>query len=243
MKNIKYLFRHFLRRLGRDLVVYNHIHHSMARRAKLIETYGIDMVVDIGANAGQYASGLREHGYKGDIVSFEPLSEAYSRLKLWADQDGQAVAVNSAIGDSEGVIEFNVAANSTSSSVLDMLPSHSDAAPYSQIQGKEQVAITRLDSVFDKYNSPQHKTLLKIDTQGYEMSVLAGAEATLGKVRALQIEMSFVPLYEGQALFHEVYAYLINKGFRMVDIDPMFIHPDTGEVLQVDGFFRAPDAH
>ena len=53
--------------------------------------------------------------------------------------------------------------------------------------------------------------------------------------------MSFVPLYQDQALFHEVYLWLLQKGFQMVDIDPMFIHPVTGEVLQVDGFFRAPN--
>jgi len=240
MKNPKYYIRPFLRRFGRDLVVYHHMHHPMARRAKLLETYGIDMVVDIGANTGQYASSLRELGYKGEIVSFEPLTAAYAKLKQWAEQDGHATAINFAIGDADGEVEFNVAANSTSSSVLVMLPSHTEAAPHSKTQGKENVAMTRLDSVFDKYCSSQHKTLLKIDTQGFEMPVLAGSETSLGKVRALQIEMSFVPLYHGQALFHDVYAYLINKGFQMVDIDPMFIHPDTGEVLQVDSFFRAP---
>jgi FkbM family methyltransferase len=242
MENPKYLIRPFLRRFGRDLVVYNHMHHPMARRAKLLKTYDINLVVDIGANTGQYARSLRELGYKGDIVSFEPLSAAFAKLKQWAEQDGRAVAINSAIGDSDGEVEFNVAANSTSSSVLDMLPSHSEAAPHSKIKDKEKVAIARLDSVFDNYCPSQNKTLLKIDTQGFEMSVLSGAEISLGKVQALQIEMSFVPLYKGQALFHDIYAYLINKGFQMVDIDPMFIHPNTGEALQADGFFRAPDA-
>lgn len=240
MKNPKHLIRPLLRQFGRDLVVYNHMHHPMARRAKLLKTYNIDLILDVGANAGQYAQSLRELGYKGNIVSFEPLSSAYNKLKQWADSDGKAIAVNTAIGDSNGEIEFNIASNSTSSSVLEMLPSHTQAAPHSKIQDKEKVPITRLDSIIDNYCGTQQNILLKIDTQGYEMSVLAGAEMTIGKIQALQIEMSFVPLYKGQALFQEVYAWLANKGFQMVDIDPMFINSETGEMLQADGFFRAP---
>jgi len=242
MKNPKYLIRPILRKLGRDLVVYSHTHHPVARHAKLLENYKIDMVLDIGANTGQYAQSLRELGYKGNIVCFEPLSAAFAELKQWAEQDGQTIAVNSAIGDFEGEVELNVAGNSVSSSVLEMLPSHIDAAPNSRMTNKEKVAISRVDTIFDRYCSSQDKTLLKIDTQGYEMSVLLGAETSLSKIRALELEMSFVALYEGQALFHDIYLWLLQKGFKMVDIDPMFIHPDTGEVLQVDGLFRAPDA-
>lgn len=239
MKKLKHYIRPILRHFGRDLVVYNHQQHPMARRAKLLDTYNIDLVVDIGANSGQYGRSLREIGYKGRIVSFEPLAEPFSRLKQWADEDGRVIAINSAIGDTDGEVEFNVAGNSTSSSVLEMLPSHAEAAPHSKMQGKELVKIARLDSVFGEYYSGG-KTLLKIDTQGFEMAVLSGAEVTLGKVDALQIEMSFIPLYQGQALFIDVYTYLISKGFRMVDIDPMFVHPETGEMLQADAFFRAP---
>jgi FkbM family methyltransferase len=241
MKNPKYLIRPLLRKFGRDLVVFNHMHHPIARHAKLLETYGIDMVLDIGANTGQYSQGLREFGYKGNIVCFEPLSSAYTELRHWAEKDGKAIAINSAVGDFDGNIEFNVSANSVSSSVLDMLPSHIDAAPDSKIANKEKVTICRLDTVFDKYCKNEHKILLKVDTQGYEMSVLLGAEASLAKIRALELEMSFIPLYEGQALFHDIYLWLLQKGFQMVDIEPMFIHPDTGEVFQVDGMFRAPD--
>lgn len=239
MKNPKHLIRPFLRALGRDLIVYDPGHHPMARRAKLLHSYNINQIVDIGANRGQYAQSLRELGYSGEIICFEPLSGAYSALKSWADIDGNVVAINSAVGDFDGEVDFNVAANSTSSSVLEMLPSHTEAAPHSKIERKERVSITRLDSVFEKYCDEKNNILLKIDTQGFEMSVLNGALDSLNKIKAIQIEMSFVPLYQGQALFPEVYSWLDSKGFQMVDVHPMFINPDTGEVLQVDGFFRA----
>lgn len=240
MKNPKYLIRPFLRRLGRDLIVYDHLHHPMAREAKLLKTYNIDMVLDIGANTGQYAQELRALGYEGHIVCFEPMQIAFAQLNQWAKTDNKVTAVNTAIGESDGEIVFNIAGNSTSSSVLEMLPSHTDAVPESITKNKETVTITRLDTLFDQYCKAHHKILLKIDTQGYEMSVLAGAESSLKKIQALQLEMSFVPLYEGQALFHEVYNYVLQKDFQIVDINPMFIHPETGEVLQVDAMFRAP---
>ena len=239
MKNPKHLIRPFLRKLGRDLVVYSPTHHPMARQAKLLDTYKIDLVLDIGANTGQYAQELRELGYKSNIVCFEPMLAAYTQLKQWAEQDEKTLVVNSAVGDFDGEIEFNLAANSVSSSILDILPSHTDVAPDSKITNKETVTIIRLDSVFDKYCTAEQNILLKIDTQGYEMSVLKGAGISLTKIRALQLEMSFVPLYKGQALFHDIYLWLLEKGFQMVEITPMFINPDTGEVLQVDGIFRS----
>ena len=238
--NPKHLIRPILRRFGRDLVPYNHFNHPMARRAKLMETYHIDMVLDVGANIGQYASELREGGYRGKIVSFEPMGREFVLLKQLAKRDGNINAVHSAVGDQDGTVEFNIAANSTSSSILEMLPSHTDAAPDSAIQAKEVVPIARLDSIYDDHCTGQMNTLLKIDTQGFEMSVLEGAKESILKVQAIQIEMSLVPLYKEQVLFADLALWLKVRGFHMVDINPMFVHPRTGEVLQVDGIFRAP---
>ena len=240
MKTLKKLIKPVFRKLGRDLVVYNHLLHPVARRAKLLETYNTDLVLDIGANTGQYARGLRELGYRGKIVSFEPLSAAYLDLKKWADKDRNAVAVNSAIGNIDGNVEFNVAGNSTSSSILDILPEHTSAAPESAFIAKETVSLRRLDSVYNKYCSSNDSILLKIDAQGYEMHVLEGAKKVLDLISSLQIEISLVPLYKGQLLFIDVVSWLMERGFQLVDIEPIFVHAKTGEVLQVDCFFRAP---
>lgn len=237
MKKPKHYIRPLLRKFGRDLIVYDHLHHPLARRAKLISFNNIDVVIDIGANRGQYARELRGAGYDGKIISFEPLSNAFVELEQWSRNDGNSIAINKAVGDRDGEIEFNIAANSTSSSVLDMLPAHTNAAPHSSIIGTEKVKITRLDSIYEEFCPTGQKVLLKIDTQGYEMSVLEGSANSLVKVTALQLEMSFVRLYKGQVLFIEMLAYLEARGFKLVDINPMFIHPQSGEVLQVDGFF------
>lgn len=242
MKNLKTLVRPLLRKLGRDLIVYDHLHHPAARQAKLLKTYEINMVLDIGANTGQYAKELREIGYRGDIVCFEPLKSAFAELQAWAQGDSRVRTINKAIGDEDGEVEFNVAGNSTSSSILEMLPSHTDAAPYSAVKAKERVVITQLDKLFGEICRPEQNILLKIDTQGYEMPVLLGAEQSLWAIKALRLEMSLVPLYQGQVLFKELLSWLNARNFELVDINPMFIHPETGEVLQVDGFFKRKTA-
>ncbi len=226
------------RKMGRDLVPYHPLHHPLARRAKLFQTYGIDIVFDIGANAGQFAQELRETGYAGRIVSFEPLSAAFRDLQRWAQADGRCIAVNAAVGERDGSVEINIAASSVSSSVLEMLPAHLRAAPESAFRDKELVRMVKLDSVFDNYCSISDRAFLKIDTQGFEKHVLDGAQCSLPKVQAVQFEMSLIPLYAGQALFADLFEYLTVRGFLMVALEPAFIDPASGEVLQVDGIFH-----
>jgi len=226
------------RKMGRDLVPYHPLHHPLARRAKLFQTYAIDVVFDIGANVGQYAQELREIGYAGRIVSFEPLSAAFRDLQRWAQADRRCIAVNAAVGERDGSVELNIAQRSTSSSVLEMLPSHVRAAPESAFRDKELVRIVKLDSVFDNYCSVSDRVYLKIDTQGFEKHVLDGARCSLPKVQAVQVEMSLIPLYAGQLLFAELFEYLTACGFAMVALEPVFIDPASGEVLQFDGIFR-----
>ncbi|MDJ0524424.1 MAG: FkbM family methyltransferase [Microcystis sp. M53600_WE12] len=87
--------------------------------------FSVDLVFDVGANIGQYAKLLRELGYSGRLVSLEPLSSAYSRLKAISKKDQLwEIAPQTAIGNQEGEIIINIAGNSYSSSALPMLDAH-----------------------------------------------------------------------------------------------------------------------
>ena len=229
--------RTWLRRAGFDLVPYHAASHPLARRARLLSAYKIGLVLDVGANTGQFAEELRAIGYRGTIVSFEPLSAACRVLTKRAANDAAWTALNLAVGDKDGAIEMNVAGNSQSSSILDMLPLHVQSAPESQYVGKETVKMVRLDSMFHTYDTGQ-PVYLKIDTQGFERRVIDGAEQSLDRIDTIQLEMSLAPLYKDELLFPEMLNLMTRKGYALVSLEQGFSRSTDGRLLQVDGIFH-----
>ena len=228
------------RKLGVDISRYNPAQSPAARILTLLTNHNIDLVLDVGANDGGYARFLRAAGYQGRIISFEPLSDAHSKLLLAGrgDRDWR-VAPRMALGSVEGEHEINVAGNSTSSSFLRLLDAHLEAAPNSGFVRKERVRVARLDRLDDPVIKGAGRIFLKIDTQGYEKPVLEGAEGIMRRVIGVQLEMSLTPLYEGQVSFRELLDLVIEKGFEMWGVFPGFINQGSGRLLQVDGvFFR-----
>jgi hypothetical protein len=99
----------------------------------------------------------------------------------------------------------------------------------------ESVQIQSLDAMADELLGPSDRVWLKIDVQGYELEVLAGASKTIACVDGLEIEMSLVALYDGQPLIHDVLDVVNALGFELIDIEPAYRDPVSGRVLQVDG--------
>jgi FkbM family methyltransferase len=213
----------------------------LARLMAALRTFDIDMVIDIGANEGQFAREIRAGGYSGRIVSIEPMAAAYGRLTQLSEGDSAwQVHPRCAVGADAGEIELNIAGNSVSSSVLPMLSAHSDAAPESVYKGKETVPLSTLDLIVPKYIEQTNALFLKIDTQGYEWQVLDGAKSILPKVRGILMEVSLVPLYEGQYLWQKSIHRLQSEGFVLWALEPVFVDSTNGRTLQMDAlFFRA----
>lgn len=228
------------RRIGFEVTRYNPAHSRSARIAQLLAHHNIDTVLDVGANDGGYGKFIRSADFNGNIVSFEPQAEAYKKLLIASQADSAwHIAPRMALGDAESELEINVAGNSTSSSLLNMLPSHVQAAPQSQYISKEKAAVHRLDALDHSIINNAHRIYLKIDTQGYEMPVLLGAAGIMEKIVGVQLEMSVIPLYEGQALYQELLDWLGHAGFEMWRVEPGFMNQATGRMLQFDGvFFR-----
>jgi FkbM family methyltransferase len=211
---------------------------------KHLESHKVNVVFDIGANSVQYAAGVRSAGFKGRMISFEPLSEPFSRLERNASNDPLWDCRRCALGDTEGTISVNVAGNAgESSSVLPMLKRHQDAYPPANYVGAEEVPIRRLDSVAPEILKPTDKTFLKIDVQGFEQHVLAGGESTIkDRCAGLQLELSFLPLYEGGMLINQALDLVYSMGFILTGLLPCFVDPRDGQMLQADGiFFRQED--
>ena len=235
--NVKIPIRKLLHMFGVDVYRYD----STPRTSPLIcsfKKFGIDMVLDVGANQGQFASVIRSCGYAGNIVSFEPLSDAYGRLMQASHTDDKwEVFSRCALGDRDGEVEINIAGNSLSSSILPMLESHRIAAPDSTYQGREKVPLRTLDSVAKPYLKRFHAPFLKIDTQGFEWQVLDGACDSLPLIQGVLVELSIVKLYEGQHLWLDLVARLEALGFVLWGFEPVFTDPVDGRTLQIDGVF------
>jgi FkbM family methyltransferase len=203
----------------------------------LFAAQGIDLVIDVGANVGQYGRELRAYGYDAPIVSLEPTEAAFAELAALAARDPRWTAMRTAAGTEQGYITINVAANSVSSSALSMLDRHAEAAPESLFVGTETAPVDRLDSIAAPWITAARRPFLKIDVQGLERSVLEGATAILPSVVAVELELSFVPLYEDQPLWRELIDYMESAGFALAGLTPVFWDNASGEMLQADGVF------
>ncbi|MGZ5800841.1 MAG: FkbM family methyltransferase, partial [Burkholderiaceae bacterium] len=223
-----------------DLHRYRPERFAINQFITMLLMHEVNLIFDVGANIGQYAKEIREAGYRGRIISFEPLSAAHDQLLVASRNDSQwEIAPRAAIGNSDEEIDIHVAGNSASSSVLGMCAAHVDAAPESRYIGSERVQLRRLDSFASNYFEANSVPFLKIDTQGYEDRVLDGTTGLLDRFVGLQLELSLVRLYEGQCLYDEMIAKLQALGFELWAIAPVFFDPMSKRLLQIDAtFFR-----
>jgi FkbM family methyltransferase len=243
--SVQHQLRLGLRRVGIDLARYPSS-DPMFSVVRLLTHFGIDCVVDVGANSGGFASTIRSLGYSGRIVSLEPLSGPFELLAARAAKDPDWEALRIAAGDEDCEITINIAGNAgASSSVLAMLDAHADAAPESRYVGTEIVPQRRLDGLLPKLGiGSARPAFLKLDVQGYEAVVLDGA-VELFRARAitgLQMELSLVQLYAGAMTFREGLDQAERLGMSLMGLLPGFSDPRSGRLLQADAVFFAEQA-
>jgi FkbM family methyltransferase len=145
-----------------------------------------------------------------------------------------------ALGRAAGESQINLAANSWSSSLLPMNATHLAAEPDSRYVGMQIVRVERLDEVARSLLPKNGRLLLKIDTQGYEEEVLAGATSMLDAVTAMQLELSLVPLYQGAPTLRHMLELCESLGFELHGVIPGFYDMKTARLLQMDGLFTRP---
>lgn len=204
---------------------------------QILDNRSIAAVLDVGANIGQYGATLRSSGFTGRIVSCEPQSAAYELLTERAAKDSKWTALNTAAGATPGSLEINISANSFSSSFLPTSKLHLDIAPASRTTGTETVPVTTVDALIGEHGLDPARTMLKVDTQGFEDQVLDGADASLPTLAAVQLEMSLATIYEGQKLFDALYARMLDQKFTLYALEPGYADPRTGQLLWCDGVF------
>jgi len=227
-----------LRSLGIQASRISPYTNDKAAVTAMLDHAGVDLLFDVGANIGQYAKERFANGYKGKIVSFEPLSAARGILKKeMAAFPNWALAEQCALGAAEGTVTMHISENSQASSILAATSEHLAYAPKAVEVGNEVVRLERLDRVAASYIGEARKPFLKIDVQGFEEQVLLGASEIIPKLVGLQLELSLVSMYKNQKLFPEMLAFISGMGFTLYRMIPAWIDQQTGRWLQADGIF------
>jgi len=201
-----------------------------------IEDRGIDVVIDVGANIGQFGKSLRESGYRGRIVSFEPIASAFQVLSRAAAGDGTWEIHQCGLGAASGVAKLNVSELSVFSSILDSTGAGSLHDKRMAVDHIEEIEIRTLDDVG---SGMQGKILLKVDTQGYERQVIEGGRQLLPRVSGIMLELPIIHTYEGVWQFHEAVKFMDDAGFVPAQITPVGYHTmDRVSAVEFDCLFR-----
>lgn len=209
------------------------------RTVKILHTFGFTKVIDVGANTGQFAESLIDFGYRGNIISFEPVPQAYEILKKRSlKYKNWEIAERCAVGNFNGKIDINISDNSLFSSIKNIREDYAEYNKHAKSGRTENVKMIKLDSVISEYLNDEDKTFLKIDTQGFEKEVLEGAEMFIKKVHGIKIEIPLMPIYQDVKWgAKDIFNYFYENGFECLSLQPVAVNNKTGIVHEVDGIF------
>lgn len=200
-----------------------------------INKLNISTIIDVGSNEGQFIQSINSIIPNRKIIAFEPIKEVYEKL-LFNTRGLDILAYNAAASDENGVSVINVSKNFVSSSLLKMEDLHKNMYPESEYVREEQIELKRLDDVIS-FGDITGNILLKIDVQGYENKVIAGAMNTIKHVDVVIIEFSFQPIYKDQWLFDETYLFFKQSGFKFIGFADQITDVAIGIPVYGDAIF------
>lgn len=231
-KFIPFPKRKTIRRWFPDYWAKNSVH--------MLHEKGITLVFDVGANVGQYGTELRSAGYRGKIISFEPQSAAWEKLSHAARKDQTwIIEKQMALGETSGTLELNVMKDNSLSSFLPFVQTEENGGLV--VVGQETVDVQRLDDVAFEHIGEDDKVFLKIDVQGFEKEVLAGAKNLMKRIDGINLEMALAPVYAGETYYVDFVNTLRDQGFALACISPVTSRLKVGRWHQLDGmFFKEP---
>jgi len=219
-------YRFVRRLLDYRLIEESEIHAVWEQRhlRRLLHHYDVDCVFDVGANYGQYAQMLRRFGgYKGWIVSFEPIPAAAAALRAQAASDRKWIIEEVAVGRRDGVETFNIMKSSQFSSLS--VPRHDEAGMFHELNSVvESVSVKTetLDTVFARLRQRLRfrRPFLKLDTQGYDAAIVSHAGAALMEFVGLQSELAVKKLYVDSQDFRDALTLYESRGFTLSGLVP-----------------------
>ncbi len=237
--SLPYQFPGHFWELNRAIFTRRELTHELTRLAPYrawLRGLGIRTVLDIGAYIGSFAFAMRKILPDARIISFDPLDKNTRALNENLKGDPNFQAIQTAIGDKNGTIDFWESDFTASSSALEMAETHKEQFPSSSGNRRITVPLKTLD---DCLRDVQVETpmLLKVDVQGFEKAVFAGGKKTLKKTDIIISEVSFRQLYKDQPLFEEIHDLLRQEDFVFAGLLDTLCSPLDGSILQADALF------
>ena len=208
---------------------------SFEHRA-VIKTLGISVLVDVGANKGQFSLLAKTLFPSLKVFAFEPLQEPRKTyLDIFINHKGLNIYPY-AIGESSSVETIHVSKKMDSSSLLPISELQGSIYPGTEESHVEKIEVRRLENVLSS-DDITGVSLLKIDVQGFELSVLNGSKELMPQFTYAYIECSYIELYEGQALVTEILEFMIKAQFELIGIYNTS-YSKNGSAVQSDFLFR-----
>jgi FkbM family methyltransferase len=234
MNSAKKVIKRTLRRLGYDLVQYPSRETYGEHIRELLRTLDIDLVLDVGAHHGEYALFLREVGYAGRIISFEPVAESFDVITQYCARDASWLAHNLALGSEDADRSMNVMDNSGLNSFLPPSEFGARSLDRNVVKRIDKVTVRRLDGLFDQMlnDAGAHNVFLKMDTQGWDLEVLRGADTCISRIGAVQSEVSLKAIYKGMPSFIEAITECNRLGLEITGMFP--VSRDTNNLAVVE---------
>lgn len=202
---------------------------------KLLRNLKCRVVVDVGANRGQFSI-VADACHPGTkLYSFEPLPEPAQIFKRVFRNNDNVELFECAVGPEEKDAKIHISGRDDSSSLYPITELQDKIFPGTAERRESVVKVKPLESVLDgaKLESP---SLLKIDVQGYELEVLKGSDLLLDSFDYIYVECSFVELYKGQALAKDVISFLASRSFELGGVYNISLDSD-GNAVQGDFLF------
>lgn len=230
MQSVRALARQSLRMVGLEK-----IHHPSF--VNLILHEQIETVLDVGANEGHYGADLRERGFSGRIVSFEPIGTVFDTLAARTAPDPLWEAHRLGVGNQNEARDIAVTAAHVFSSFKPATDYTAKKFVGAQVDRSERVQVVRLDTFLADHPAYLKNSFLKIDTQGFEREVLEGAGALLQSFRAVQLELPLRQLYQGQDSWLSMVQWMAERGFEIAMAKENGFDWDAMRLLELDVVF------
>ena len=230
------MINHFLNKYGYEYIRKKKSPSLKSHLFNLIDQYLIDIVIDVGANHGQFGNLLRSIGYKGEILSFEPTKKSFEILSEASSRDDRWKIYPLGLGDKKTSEKINIFESSDFNSLLQ--PSDMGKTTFKNKLKKlhsESINLETLNRILTPHALKGRRIFLKMDTQGYDLNVFKGASKYYSNIACLLTEISLQQIYQKMPDYHETMAFYEKKGFAVSGLYPVSRQKDSS-VIEMDCF-------